>query len=125
MTGAAATIAAESEGAEKRLSPRKDWVGRVIFEDERGEPLIYIHSENISVSGIYLASNIPMQVGSRAFLSFTLPTGAEIRTIGEVVRIKRDPRTSSRKDPARVGMGIRFLDLTTDQRQRITSFCES
>ena len=112
-------------GSEKRLNPRKDWVGKVVFEDERGEPLIYVYSENISISGIYLASDIPMQLGSRAFLSFTLPSGAEIRTIGEVVRVKREERSSSRQDPPRMGMGIRFLDLTLDQRQRVTSFCES
>lgn len=112
-------------GSEKRLHLRKDWVGKVVFEDERGEPLIYVYSENISLSGIYLASDIPMQLGSRAFLSFTIPNGAEIRTTGEVVRVKRDVSKASRGKLNRSGMGIRFLDLTEDQRSRITSFCES
>lgn len=110
-------------GAEKRLTPRKDWRGKVVFEDEYGEPLIYVFSENISESGIYLASDIPMQLGTRAFLSFTLPNGAEVRTSGEVVRIKQEKPKAIQKDPVRVGMGVRFLDLTTDQRQRIISFC--
>lgn len=107
----------------KRLSARKDWRGKVIFEDERGEPLVYILSENISESGIYLASDIPMQLGAKAFLSFTLPSGAEVRTVGEVVRFQSTPAKSAHKNPARQGMGIRFLDLTADQRSRITAFC--
>lgn len=110
-------------GAEKRLSPRKAWRGKVVFEDEYGEPLVYVFSENISESGIFLASEIPMQIGTRAFLSFTLPNGAEVRTSGEVVRIKQEKSKASQKDPVRVGMGVRFLDLTDDQRKRITSFC--
>ncbi len=112
-------------GAEKRLTARKPWQGKVIFEDERGEPLIYVFSDNISESGIFLASAIPMQIGTRAFLSFTLPTGAEVRTIGEVVRITAEKGKSVRKDPQRTGMGIRFLDLSEDQRRRINSFCAS
>lgn len=109
----------------KRLSPRKDWRGKVIFEDERGEPLIYIFSENISESGIYLASTIPMQVGAKAFLSFTLPSGAEVRTVGEVVRFQNTPAKPARKDPERQGMGIRFLDLSEEHRNRISAFCAS
>lgn len=110
---------------EKRLRPRKDWRGKVTFEDERGEPLVYVFSENISDSGIYLASDIPMQLGTRAFLSFTLPSGAEIRTVCEVVRVRQQPAKSVRSTPAREGMGVRFLDLTADQRSRITAFCSS
>lgn len=112
-------------GLEKRLSSRKDWKGKVVFEDERGEPLIYVFSDNISESGIYLASDIPMQLGSRAFLSFTLPNGAEVRTVGEVVRVKAQPAKSVQKDPTRLGMGIRFLSLSEDQRRRISAFCEA
>lgn len=108
---------------EKRLSPRKAWCGKVIFEDEYGEPLVYVFSENISESGIFLASDIPMQIGTRAFLSFTLPNGAEVRTSAEVVRVKHEKTKESPKDPARVGMGVRFLGLTDDQRQRISAFC--
>lgn len=122
MTTSEAAPATRS-GSDKRLSPRKDWSGKVVFEDERGEPLIYVFSENISESGIYLASDIPMQMGTRAFLSFTLPNGAEIRTTGEVVRVTHDRPKSARKDPARLGMGVRFLDLSEDHRRRITAFC--
>jgi hypothetical protein len=118
-------VAAVSAGIEKRLNLRKDWRGKVVFEDEYGEPLIYIFSENISESGIYLASNIPMQTGTRAFLSFTLPNGAEVRTSGEVVRVKLDTVKSGRKNPVRIGMGVRFLGLTEDQRRRISAFCGS
>lgn len=110
-------------GIEKRLAIRKDWKGKVIFEDERGEPLLYVFSDNISESGIFLESDIPMQAGSRAFLSFTLPNGAEVRTVGEVVRVKSGPAKSGRKDPVRMGMGVRFLSLSEDQRRRISAFC--
>lgn len=110
-------------GIEKRLSYRKPWRGKVVFEDERGDPLVYLYSENISATGIYLASQIPIQAGSNAFLSFTLPDGTEVRTIGEVVRIATDK--AARKEEARRGMGIRFLDLTAEQRRRIESFCKA
>lgn len=107
----------------KRLTPRKDWRGKVIFEDERGDPLIYVFSENISPSGIFLATEVPIQLGSKAFLSFTLPDGVEVRTVGEVVRIQRESTPGKAQEVSRLGMGIRFISLTNDQMARIQRFC--
>ena len=45
----------------KRLSPRKDWVVGW-FEDERGEPLIYVFQTTQRI-GIYLASDISREAG--------------------------------------------------------------
>ncbi len=111
-------------GIDKRLAPRKDWRGKVVFEDERGDPLIYVYSENISPSGIFLATEVPIQLGSKAFLSFTLPDGAEVRTVGEVIRIQREGVPGKSKDPGRLGMGIRFISLSNDQMARIQRFCQ-
>ncbi len=101
-------------GVERRLHPRREHRTRVIFEDEFGDGLFYVWSEDFSIGGLFLASEIPVRVGTLLFLSFVLPGHKRpIRVTGEVVR---------RIVGASIGMGIRFVGLSELARKRLESF---
>lgn len=94
----------------RRMNPRVDVNGVVVFEDEHGQGIIRLPFQNISMGGMYISDEIPMKVGGHAFLSFVLPgQNDRCRLVGEVVR-------------TRGGMGVRFVDLPDDVRSALTAF---
>lgn len=115
----------EANNIEQRLSPRKRLRTRVIFEDEFSEDFLYFLSTDISLSGIFIESNIQLQENTKLFLKFSLFEGDQpIQVTGEVVRtmepIRKRGRPSKKKIP--FGIGIRFLGLAPHDLQRIESF---
>lgn len=105
--------------AERRLYSRRPHRTRVVFEDELGDGLFYIFSEDISMGGLFLASNIPVKKGTLLFLSFVLPGHKRsIRVTGEVVR------RIDEGDGSKGGMGIRFLGLSDIAKKRLEEFLE-
>lgn len=109
----------ENSGIERRIFPRKTLRSQVIFEDETGEGFIYFYSIDVSLGGLFLESDIPLKLGTRVFLSFTLKEGEPpIRTTGQVVRVERE---TSDFLPV-VGMGVRFLDLGEMAKRTIQEF---
>jgi uncharacterized protein (TIGR02266 family) len=104
---------------EKRVHPRRTLRTQVIFEDESGEGFIYFYSTDLSMGGLFLESDIPLKLGTRVFLSFTLRDGeAPLRTIGRVVRVERETAESL----IVVGMGVQFSDLSDSTRQAIQDY---
>ncbi len=102
---------------EKRLHPRRAHRTRVVFEDEFGEGLFYVYSQDVSIGGLFLASDIPVRLGTMMFLSFTLPGHKRpVRVTGEAVRVV--DQDSGRP----TGMGIRFVGLTALAKRRLEGF---
>ena len=100
------------QSRERRLHPRKEYRTRVVFEDEFGEGLFYVWSDDFSQGGIFLASDVPMRVGTLLYLSFVLPKHKRpVRVTGEVVRIA-----------GKAGMGIRFVGLSDLAMKRLDDF---
>ncbi len=98
--------------SERRVHPRGALRTKVVFEDEFGDGLFYVFSEDISLGGVFLASEVPVLVGTLMFLSFVLPGHKRpVRVTGEVVR-----------RPQAGGMGVRFVGLTELARNRIEEF---
>lgn len=103
-------------GGDRRLFVRKPLKCQVIFEDELGEPLLALESENLSLGGLFLHGDIPIRTGARTFLSFHLPTAPmPIRLVGEVVRLQ------SAGAPVH-GMGIRFVEVPSDIRAQLEAW---
>jgi uncharacterized protein (TIGR02266 family) len=76
-------------------------------------------AENISAGGIFIATHLIKPVGSKIDLSICLPgISTVIQGVGEV-RWVRDYNESSNVPP---GMGIRFVELSSESAQAITSF---
>lgn len=102
------------EPQERRLHPRREYRTRIVFEDEFGDGLFYVNSADISMGGIFLASDVPLRLGTLLFLSFQLPLHKRsIRVTGEVVR---------RAGGAGSGMGVRFVGLSELARKRLEDF---
>jgi type IV pilus assembly protein PilZ len=80
-------------------------------------------SHNVSQGGLFLKSDLLLEVGDTVWVSFTLPsTSMAIRTRGKVVWVNRNP---DENDPAdRPGMGIQFLDLTDVEETALTAYLE-
>lgn len=99
----------------RRILPRKVVAMDVIFEDEAGEGIIRLRAINVSLGGLFIADNIPIRVGSHAFLSFTLPDQpVACHLVGEIVRVDRPN-----------GMGVRFVDIPQEDYQRLSLFMAS
>lgn len=106
-------------GAEKRMYPRRTLRTRVTLEDEFGEGFIYFYTTDISLGGLFVESEIPLKIGTKIFLSFSLPDSDEvIRTTGEVVRLEKLAPSYSGVS----GMGIRYFELTEPDRQAIEAY---
>ncbi len=108
-------------GAEKRIHPRRVLRTQVVFEDESGEGFIYFYSTDVSLGGVFLESDIPLQLGTSVRLSFSLVEGdVRIRTIGKVVRVEKDPNETL---PI-IGMGVQFQDPTEQAKEQLRHFVE-
>lgn len=100
------------DSLERRRATRANVVIPIEVRDSRGFSL---HStRDISAGGVFFDRAIPHAVGARVQLSFQLPGDTRsIRCSGEVANVP---------DAKGYGMGIRFLDLSPADGQRIEAF---
>jgi uncharacterized protein (TIGR02266 family) len=85
------------------------------IEAEEGDELYFQRAANLSAGGAFFAQTVPQKVGTRVTLRFTLPgETSEIQCSGEIV-------SSSEKG---LGMGVRFVDLSAEDRTRIEGLIE-
>ena len=90
--------------------PVEMWV-----EESTDRELYFQRGANISVGGIYLERTIPHARGTVVNLQFTLPDEtAPIKVKGEIVNVG--------EHSTELGMGIKFLDLSEPDRDRIQQF---
>jgi uncharacterized protein (TIGR02266 family) len=76
-------------------------------------------TENISEGGLFVATHVLREVGSRLPLEFTLPgRSAPIRATGQVRWIRIYSETSD----APPGMGLQFLDLSDEDKAAISHY---
>jgi PilZ domain len=98
----------ERRTTERRSEPRFEvdlWV-----EAEEGEALYFQRVGNLSAGGCSFMQTVPHPVGTRVQLRFNLPDGGEeIACEGEIVSARGDE----------LGMGVRFLELSDEVKERI------
>lgn len=83
--------------------------------DERG--FSFHSTRDLSASGCFFDRAIPHAVGARVALSFSLPgDGRTIRCEGEVVNVP---------DKKGYGMGMRFVNISPADAQRIEAFARA
>ena len=78
-----------------------------------GDTFLFSYIENISEMGIFIRTDDPMQVGETLSMSFG-HGGNVFELMGEVAWIN-----PVRPDSINPGMGVRFIDLTPEQRERV------
>ncbi len=84
---------------------------------------LFFDSHNVSKGGLFLETELLLDVGETYWISFTLPgTSVAIRTRGRVVWVNKDPDEDNPTD--KPGMGLKFLDLTDSERAGLAAFLE-
>ena len=90
---------------------------------------LFAYIRDISATGIFIRTESPEKAGTRLNVRFT-PHGeqgdgsmAPLELEGEVIWI--NPFRPSRSDSIHPGMGVRFIDLTDEQRYRLTAFVKT
>jgi uncharacterized protein (TIGR02266 family) len=100
---------------ERRRKVRVNVSVPIEVRDARG--FSFHSTRDLSSSGCFFDRAIPHAVGARVALSFSLPgEGRAIRCEGEVVNVP---------DRKGYGMGLRFLNLSPADEQRIEAFAQS
>ena len=103
-------------GAERRAARRVALEVPVAIE--LGDALILGTTEDISTSGLFVASSHLVPSGRTVKLRFDMPHGV-VETSGVVVRF----RTPARGTPP--GIGLVFSALTNDQSECISAYCDA
>jgi type IV pilus assembly protein PilZ len=102
-------------GAERREAERVDVEWAVDCETE--ETFLFANITNISALGIFVSSRQPLPLGTRVRMRFAPPGTAEpFALFGEVAWVNPVRLLSPCKNP---GMGIRFVDLRREDRERL------
>jgi Tfp pilus assembly protein PilZ len=84
----------------------------------RVEGHIEFNTQDLSVGGAFIRSDLLFEVGEELQLDFTLPDGRQVRARGKVVRVARDSG-----DDVIPGMGIAFVALGEGDRDAIRALC--
>lgn len=100
---------------ERRSADRFDVVWSVDCETD--DTFLYASITNISELGIFVRTNQPLQVGTRVTLRFAAPPASESFVLEGVVQWVNPLRVLG--ENLNPGMGISFVDLKADERERI------
>ena len=103
--------------SERRIYERVDVEWSVDCETE--QTFLYASITNISEMGIFVATHEPLEVGTRLTLRFAMPgEQSPFILLGQVQWVNPIRMLSDNPNP---GMGIRFVDLSSENRERIIS----
>ena len=102
-------------GADRRSYERFD-VSSLAVDYANGDTFLFAYLANISEMGIFVRSEEPLPIGTRLRLRFAPPDGPSLELDGEVVWI--NPLRPSGDNP-NPGMGVSFVGLTPEQRERV------
>lgn len=112
--------------AQQRLAERKSLQTRVIFLDEFGHDFLYFISANISLSGVFIQTTLPLKPQTEVLLKFSLYEGDEpIVVSAEVMRLVESHRGPGRKKQIIKGLGLKFLGLSDKDFDQIYHFISS
>ena len=101
--------------SERRSSERLEVTWAVDCETEA--TFLYANITNISEVGIFVRTDEPLEVGTRLTLKFAPPGSTDTLVLkGQVAWVNPIRMLASNPNP---GMGIRFIDLTRDSRERL------
>lgn len=106
---------ATMEPAEQRASERIDVAWPVDCETE--ETFLYASIANVSELGIFVRTESPLAIGTYLRLRFSPGSGAKEFTLPGRVRWLNEVRPF--RDNINPGMGVEFLELSDEDRERI------
>ena len=103
---------------EKRLHTRCECRVPVVFENEFGDEVFFVHSRDISEGGIFLETDIPAKLGSMMLLAVQLPGQKQpTRVTGQVMR-------NTLQGAPSLGVGIRYVGLSSHATKQLQGFLQ-
>ena len=103
-------------GRERRLHERFDTSISVDYSS--GDTFLFSYIQNISEMGIFIRSDEPMPIGTTLDLRFGPDEREQLEIRGEVVWVNPLRADGDNVNP---GMGVRFVNLTAELRERVVS----
>ena len=104
---------------ENRRAPRTPLILKVDYRDV--DKFFTGFAENLSEGGMFISTSRPLQPGATLFLEFLLPDSSlKVKTRAEVMWSRKDPKSPREKR----GMGLRFEELSRDDRAKINMMIE-
>jgi type IV pilus assembly protein PilZ len=101
--------------SDRRVAERVDVIWSVDCETE--DTFLYANITNISEVGIFVRTDEPLEVGTRLTLRFGPPGTREAFVLtGQVQWVNAVRMLADNPNP---GMGIRFINLTPEARERL------
>jgi type IV pilus assembly protein PilZ len=112
--GAPASSASISASSDRRITARYEvsWAVDCVGPDT----FLYASLANISEMGIFVLTTEPLPVGTRLMLSFSPPGHESFKLAGQVAWVNKLRPNGDNPNP---GMGIRFINLTLEDRERL------
>ena len=119
-----------SKSDERRRAPRLLVDLEVDYGNE--DNFLFAYICDISATGIFIRTESPEEAGTQLNVRFTphaeaaAALGEDMTPLeleGEVIWV--NPFRPSRSDSIHPGMGVRFIDLTADQRRQLTAFVKT
>ena len=100
--------------ANRREHDRYDvtWAVDCVADDT----FLFASIANISEMGIFVRTEQPLAIGTRLLLTFAPPGYESFKLAGRVAWINRVREGGDNPNP---GMGVRFVQLTLDDRERL------
>jgi uncharacterized protein (TIGR02266 family) len=81
-------------------------------------------TQNISAGGLFIATNVLRRIGDRITLKFSLPGSTQPIAIETEVRWIRENSALHKVDGS-TGMGVRFINLSPEASNAISSFLKN
>jgi Tfp pilus assembly protein PilZ len=106
----------DEDGPPVRRYERKAVAAKVTGKEEAGLGHLFFDSQDISLGGAFLKADLLLEVGEELALELRLPDGKTFDTRARVAWVRRVEGAG--------GMGIEFLDLEQDARERLASYLE-
>jgi type IV pilus assembly protein PilZ len=107
----------EASASNRRLHDRIDVAWDVDCETE--DTFLYASIRNVSELGIFVMTREPLEVGTRLMLRFAPPGAEDSFDLEGTVQWVNPVRVLS--DNRNPGMGILFVNITPDDRERLVS----
>ena len=93
------------------------------YRDATGGNFLYEHATNISHGGLFIETQHPLPKGARLVVRFQPPGGeADLQMDGEVMWVNPWVEDGDNPNP---GMGIRFENLSDEDRKTIASIVKA
>ena len=100
------------EQAASTIASKSTWSVDCVADDT----FLYASIANISEMGIFVRTTDPLVIGTRIVLAFAPPGHDSFKLEGEVAWVNKVRETGDNPNP---GMGVRFVGLTLEERERL------